>query len=381
VVARNSFARLRRPGCNAARENQSCKPESHPVLFPREVPFASLFSMVKPGPRNLITDVEGLLVGNAEDARMRTGVTVLLCERAMPAVADIRGGAPGTRDVEGLDPISLVEGVDAITLSGGSTFGNDAPSGVQAWLKKQGRGFEIRPGAPRVPIVPGAILFDLANGGEKDWGDVPPYRNLALQAVGNVSRDFALGNAGAGIGAVAGVYNGGLGSASAVTDDGYTVGALAAVNSLGSPIIPGTDVFWAFPFEQNTEFGGRRLPGPLPQLDIDLPPDMKGGRPLENTTIAIVATDAELTRVELKRFAIMAQDGFARALRPVHTPFDGDLVFAVSSAKRPIGAMRQQDVMRLGSIGADCLARAIARGVFEAESIGELKGYRDTFRP
>ena len=333
--------------------------------------------MVKPGARNLITDVAGLKVGNAEDARARTGVTVLLLDEASPAVADVRGGAPGTRDVEGLDPVSLVEGVDAITLSGGSTFGNDAPSGVQAWLKARGRGFEIRPGAPRVPIVSGAILFDIANGGDKEWGDTPPYRELGYRAVENASLDFALGNAGAGMGATAGSYNGGLGSASAVTDDGFTVGALAAVNSLGSPLIPGTDVFWAFPFEQNAEFGGRRLRGALPQLDLDLPPDMKGARPLENTTIAIVATDAALTRVELKRFAIMAQDGFARALRPVHTPFDGDLVFAVSTAKRPIGEARQQEVMRLGAIAADTLARAIARGVYEAESLGELKSYRE----
>jgi L-aminopeptidase/D-esterase-like protein len=164
-----------------------------------------------------------------------------------------------------------------------------------------------------------------------------------------------------------------------VTDDGFTVGALVAVNSLGSPLIPGTDVFWAFAFEQNGEFGGRRLQAPLPQLDLDLPRDMKGGRPLENTTIAIVATDAALTRVELKRFSIMAQDGFARSLRPVHTPFDGDLVFAVSTAKRPIGDMRHQEVMRLGAIAADTLARAIARGVYEAETLGELKSYRDIF--
>ncbi len=335
--------------------------------------------MVRAGARNLITDVAGLKIGNAVDARARTGVTVLLADAASPAVADVRGGAPGTRDVEGLDPVSLVDGIDAITLSGGSTFGNDAPSGVQAWLKARGRGFEIRPGAPRVPIVSGAILFDLANGGEKDWGDVPPYRALGLDAAENASLDFALGNAGVGLGATAGAYKGGLGSASAVTDDGFTIGALAAVNSLGSPLIPGTEVFWAFPFEQNGEFGGRRLRAPLPQLDLDLPPDMKGARPLENTTLAIVATDAALTRIELKRFAIMAQDGFARALRPVHTPFDGDLVFAVSTAKRQIGTMRQQEIMRLAAIAADCLARSIARGVYEAESIGELKSYRDVF--
>jgi L-aminopeptidase/D-esterase-like protein len=334
--------------------------------------------MAKPGARNLITDVAGLRVGNAEDGRARTGVTVLLLERASPAVADIRGGAPGTRDVEGLDPVSLVDGVDAITLSGGSAYGNDAVSGVQAWLKEQGRGFQIRPGAPLVPIVSGAILFDLANGGDKDWSD-PPYRALGLRAVENARLDFSLGNAGAGLGATAGAYKGGLGSASAVAEDNFTVGALAAVNSLGSPLIPGTDVFWAFPFEQNAEFGGRSLKVPLPPLDGDLPADMKGGRPGENTTIAIVATDAALTRVELKRLAIMAADGFARSLRPVHTPFDGDLVFAVSTMRREIPEPRQVQVMRLGSVAADCLARAIARGVYEAQSIDALKSYRDSF--
>src|ERR1051326_7274383 len=172
--------------------------------------------MAKPGARNLITDVEGLMVGNAEDGGMRTGVTVLLAERAVPAVADVRGGAPGTRDVEGLDPVSLVDGVDAIVLSGGSSFGNDAPSGGQAWLRARGGGFEIAPGAPRVPIVPGAILFALANGGDKNWGELPPYRALGLAAVEKAAADFRLGNAGAGMGAVAGACKGGLGSASAV---------------------------------------------------------------------------------------------------------------------------------------------------------------------
>jgi L-aminopeptidase/D-esterase-like protein len=251
---------------------------------------------------------------------------------------------------------------------------------VQAWLKAHGRGFEIAPGAPRVPIVPGAILFDLANGGDKNWGELPPYRALGFAAVENAAADFRLGNAGAGMGAVSGACKGGLGSASAVTDDGFTVGALAAVNSVGSALIPGTGVFWAFAFEQKGEFGGCALAGPWRALDLDLPPDMKGAlRAGTNTTIAIVATDAELTRIELKRLAIMASDGFARALRPVHTPFDGDLVFAVSTAKRPIAEPRPRMVMRLGSIAADCLARAIARGVYEAESVGELKSYREKF--
>jgi L-aminopeptidase/D-esterase-like protein len=337
--------------------------------------------MARTGKRNLITDVAGLKIGNAQDAKVRSGVTVLLTDAPYAAAVDVRGGAPGTRDVEGLDPVTLVEGIDAITLSGGSTFGLDASSGVQSWLRKRGRGFAIAPGAPLVPIVSGAILFDLANGGDKDWGDVPPYRALGIQAVENAAEEFALGTVGAGMGATAGAYKGGLGSASLVTDDGMTIGALAAANSLGSPLIPGTDVFWAFALEQNREYGGRRLQGALPQIDLDLPRDMKGARVGANTTIAIVATDVELTRIELKRVAIMAADGFARALRPIHTPFDGDLIFAVSTAKKKLdSAWRQRDVMRIGAIAADCMARAIARGVYEAETLGSAKSYRDIFK-
>lgn len=323
--------------------------------------------MVRPGPRNLITDVEGLRVGQAEDARVKTGVTVVVGDAPLGAVCDIRGGAPGTRDTPALDPVNLVGAVDALVLSGGSAFGLDAPSGVSSRLRAQGRGFEIAPGSPRVPIVPGAILFDLANGGDKDWGDEPPYRVLGAKALDQAGAEFALGSAGAGYGATAGTYKGGLGSVSAVTDDGYTLGAIATVNSLGSPFIPGTDVFWAFPFEQGNEFGGRRLKGDA-RIDLDLPLDMKGARPRENTTIAIVATDAALGRVELARLAVMAADGFARALRPVHTPFDGDVVFALATGRKSIDGPRQ--VMRLGSIAADCIARAIARGVYEANREG-----------
>jgi L-aminopeptidase/D-esterase-like protein len=335
--------------------------------------------MVRPGTRNLITDVAGLKIGNAEDARVRTGVTVLLCDEPATASVDVRGGAPGTRDVEALDPVSLVDTVDAITLSGGSAFGLDAPSGVQSLLRARGRGFEIAPGAPRVPIVSGAILFDLGNGGDKDWGEMPPYRALGRRAAENASLDFALGNAGAGLGARAGAYKGGLGSASSVTDDGITVGAVVAVNSVGSPLIPGTDIFWAFPFEQNGEFGARAPKGPLPQLDLDLPPDMKGAAP-GNTTIAIVATDAAFSPIELKRIAIMATDGFARALRPVHTPFDGDLVFAISTGRKTLTRARPRESMRVGMMAADCLARAIARGVYEAATLGQMRSYQDIFQ-
>jgi len=336
--------------------------------------------MIRPGPRNLITDVEGLRVGQSQDAAARTGVTVLIAGQPAAAVVDVRGGAPGTRETEALDPVSLVGMADAIVLSGGSVYGLDAASGVTAWLATQGRGFRVAPQAPPAPIVPAAILFDLLNGGEKNWGATPPYRALGIEAAETASADFLLGNAGAGFGASAGIYKGGIGSASSVTDDGFTVGALAAVNSAGSPLIPGTDLFWAFPFELQNEFGGRAPAGPLPPFDLDLPADMKGApKPGANTTIAIVATDAELSRIELKRVAIMAADGFARALRPVHTPFDGDIVFALSTAKRAIAEPRALNVMRLGHMAADCLARAIARGVYEAQTIAQMKSYRDSF--
>ncbi len=336
--------------------------------------------MAGPGPRNLITDVAGLRVGQAEDVQARTGVSVVLGDAPFMAVADIRGGAPGTRDVEALEPVGLVEAIDAICLSGGSAFGLDAPGGVQSWLAAQGRGFEIAPGAPLVPVVSGAILFDLANGGNKDWGETPPYRALGARAVAQAGTDFALGNAGAGFGAVAGRYKGGIGSASWVTDDGFTLGALVAVNAVGSPVMPGTDAFWAWPFEQGREFGGRRPQTGMPPVSGELPDDLKGAvRARANTTIAIVATDAVLTKVELKRLTIMAADGFARALRPVHTPFDGDLLFGVSTAKKEIGAARPREVMRLGHAAGDCLARAIARGVYAAETLGSTQSYRTIF--
>src|SRR6266446_951870 len=336
--------------------------------------------MVRPGARNLITDVAGIRVGQAEDLTARSGVTVVLPDAPARAVVDIRGGAPGTRETDALDPASLGVKVDAIVLSGGSAFGLDAASGVMGWLSANGRGFQLRPGTPRVPIVPAAILYDLANGG-KFSSEANPYADLGRVAVASAAADFALGNAGAGFGAVAGAYKGGIGSASALIDDAIAVGALVAVNSVGSPLIPGTDVFWAFPLEQDNEFGGRRLTEKLPRLDLDLPQDGKGIlRAGVNTTIAVIATDADISSVELKHIKIMAADGFARALRPSHTPFDGDTAFVLTTALRAIVDDRARALTRIGSVAADCLSRAIARGVYAAESLGEIKGYRDSFR-
>jgi L-aminopeptidase/D-esterase-like protein len=335
--------------------------------------------MIRPGARNLITDVAGLTVGQAEDHKIRTGVTVVMTDAPCNAVVDVRGGAPGSRETDVLDVVNLVGQVDAIVLSGGSVFGLDAPSGVMSVLRRSGRGYAPSAGVPAAPIVPAAILFDLANGGDKTWGDEAPYRALGLRAAENAGADFSLGNAGAGLGARAGAYKGGLGSASTVSEEGFTVGAVVAVNSLGSPLIPRSDVFWAFPYELEKEFGGRRLKYDFDTVAVGLPPDMRGAQARTHTTIAIVATDADLSRVELKRLAIMASDGLARSIRPAHTPFDGDIVFAIATGKRAVLEPRQLEVMRLGNIAGDCLARAIARGVYEAKTLGDAKSYREVF--
>ena len=333
--------------------------------------------MARPGPRNLITDVEGILVGNATEPRMRTGVTVVLPSRPTLAGVDVRGGAPGTRDIGGLDPSCLVERVDAVVLSGGSAFGLDAPSGVSSWLAARERGFPA--GAARVPIVPGAILFDLLNGGDKDWGEEPPYRALGHAACENAAADFALGNVGAGLGASAGALKGGLGSASAVTDDGLQVGALVAANSVGSAVMPDSSTLWAWALEQQGELGGQPPPAPgrrgepLAAADHDYTFDVSLGT---NTTIAVVATNATLDKAQATRVALMAHDGIARAVSPAHTPFDGDTVFALASARRPLAENAAAEIARIGAISADCLARAIGRAIVAAESLGELPSYR-----
>lgn len=321
----------------------------------------------QPGPRNLITDVAGLMVGQAEDAVARTGVTVILPgERAVAAV-DVRGGGPGTRETDALGADTLVEAVDAIVLAGGSVYGLAAADAVTAWLGAQGRGFGMvtTPGVPRAPIVPAAILYDLANGGDKAWDLAPPYHYLGLAAVRTAGSHFALGTAGAGAGAMAGGLKGGLGSASIVSDDGYTVGALAAVNSFGSVVAPGGRAFWAAPYEIGDEFGG------APWAGVRAAPDDWGlakrdGAARANTTLAVVAVDAALTPAQARRLAVMAQDGLARAIRPAHAPFDGDVVFVLATGARLLAEPTPFTLTRLGALAADCLARAIARGIYEA---------------
>jgi L-aminopeptidase/D-esterase-like protein len=319
---------------------------------------------MKPGRRNRITDVAGLKVGNAADHGLRSGVTVVLCDEPATAAVQVLGGAPGTRETDLLEPHNTVQTVDAIVLSGGSAFGLDAASGVQAGLREAGRGFAVGP--HRVPIVPAAILFDLMNGGNKDWGRYPPYRELGYAALADATEDFETGSAGAGTGALTATFKGGLGSASSVLAGGITVGALVAVNALGSATVGDTHHFWAAPFEEADEFGGLGFPSPFP-ADARVPRTKMSRRPTgtENTTIAVIATDAVLTKAEAKRLAIAAHDGFARALWPAHTPLDGDLVFALATGKSS-RVPAPEDFIELCAAAASTMARAIARGVHDA---------------
>ena len=312
--------------------------------------------------RNAITDVAGLRVGHAEDARIASGVSVVIFDEPAVASVAVSGGAPGLRDTALLAPGMSVNQIDALVLSGGSAFGLDAPGGVQAVLRAQGRGLRVR--NANVPIVPGAILFDLLNGGDKDWGEAPVYWHLGRAAVQAAGLDVTQGSVGAGLGATTATLKGGIGTASATSRAGFSVGALVAVNALGSATIGDGPHFWAACFERDGEFGGRGWPAPLP--DDALACRIKGTEPA--TTIGIVATDAALTKAECERLAIMAQDGLAHALRPVHAAMDGDTIFAAATARassKP-GAF---DLAELGMLAADCVARAIARGVHRATAL------------
>ena len=331
--------------------------------------------MATSGARNLITDVPGILVGQAEDPAAITGTTVVLAEAPAIAAVDVRGGAPGSRETELLRPANLVERVDAIVLSGGSAFGLDTASGVMGVLAARGRGFAV--GGARVPIVPAAILFDLNFPGRTHWTGEPPHRRLGSEAIAAAGHDFALGNAGAGLGAKAGALKGGLGSASLVVGappGNFTVGAIVAVNSCGSVVRPDCGRFWAAELA---------LPDEIPpQPAVTAPPldlaDMSACSALfagANTTIAVVATDAPLDKSACQRLAMMAQDGLARAIRPAHTPFDGDTVFALATGS---GATVDPPLLaRLGMAAADCLSRAIMRAIVAAEPLGGYSSWRE----
>jgi L-aminopeptidase/D-esterase-like protein len=321
---------------------------------------------------NLITDVPGLRVGNAHNANILTGTTVILPDVAAVCGVDVRGGGPGTRETDALAPENLVDAIDAIVLSGGSVYGLGAADGVAAVMGSQGRGFGLvdLPGVPKSPVIPAAILYDLANGGNKQWGENPPYRNLGIQALSQASIEFELGQAGAGFGARAGALRGGLGSASFKSSDGFTLGAIVAVNCFGSVIMPGSDAYWAWPLEQDGEAGGKR---PAPNLivagdDWGLAKANPAAAGRTNTTIACVATDVALTPAQAKRVAQMASAGLARAIRPIFAPFDGDVVFAISTSQQAMPEPTAFTLARIGALAADCLARAVMRGVHAAQA-------------
>jgi L-aminopeptidase/D-esterase-like protein len=328
---------------------------------------------------NLLTDIAGVRVGHADDAKLASGVTAVIFDRPVVAAMDVRGGGPGTREGALLDLANTVEKIDAIALSGGSAFGLEAGGGVQAWLAEQGRGFNVR--GAIVPIVPGAICFDLLNGGNKNWGRFAPYRELGFAAAAAASTGFALGSVGAGLGAHTANLKGGLGSASAQIRDGVKVAALAVVNAVGTVTVGDGPWFWAAPFEIGGEYGGRGLPA-------SFTPDMlrmriKGGptaTEAESTTLAVVVTDAALTKTQARRLAIVAQTGFARAIYPVHAPMDGDVVFAASTGERQIDPLI--GLTELGMVAANVMARAIARGVHAATALslpGALPSWQDRF--
>jgi L-aminopeptidase/D-esterase-like protein len=301
-----------------------------------------------------------------------SGVTVLHFDGGWPAAVDVRGGGPGTRETEALALENLIGRAHAVVLAGGSVFGLAAADGVATALSARGIGLTLRPGSPAIPIVPAAVLHDLGNGGDKAWGLEPPYRALGMQALEKAKADFALGSLGAGRGAMAGLIKGGMGSASLDLGAGSIVGALLAVNSIGSALMPDGKTYWAWPFELDGEFGA--APPPAPMRIADPAPDESRlsalGRlqPGANTTLGVVATNAALTHAECKRVAMMAQDGIARAVRPAHTPFDGDTLFALASGAVELDSRSQRaaQVGRIGSAAADCVARAIARAVFHS---------------
>ncbi|MES4900985.1 MULTISPECIES: P1 family peptidase [unclassified Streptomyces] len=374
----------------------------------------------RPGRVDALTDVPGLRVGHARrtgDGWLSGTTVVLAPEGGAIAAVDVRGGGPGTRETDALDPRNLVQRVDAVVLTGGSAFGLDAASGVAAWLEEQGRGFRVGPDpAQVVPVVPAAALFDLGRGG--DWRARPDAalgREAIEAAAGtDLGAPVAQGCVGAGTGAVAGGVKGGIGSASVVLPSGITVAALAAVNAAGSVVDPLTGALYGEwfgepyePYEAVPEGGRVHRPGEAEHARAQrrlaaarAESERRSAasvRPPLNTTLAVVATDAVLSRAQAHKLAGTAHDGLARAVRPVHLLSDGDTVFALATGDRPLvpeGADGAQDPafgvhVEAGALnevlaaGADVLTRAVVKGVLAAEGVdgpgGVFPSYRELY--
>lgn len=313
-----------------------------------------------------ITDVPGVKVGNKEDKIALTGCTAILFEQGAVAGVDVRGSAPGTRETDLLNPINLVEKVHGICLSGGSAFGLDAASGLVQYLEEQGIGLDV--GVAKVPIVPAAVLFDLVYGDSK----VRPDKNMGYEAAAlATSGKFEVGNAGAGCGATVGklagsefCMKGGLGSASIRLDNGVVIGAIVAVNPAGDVRDPSTGNIIAGPFLKDEGV----LLDSIKVLEKNYQPTIRIGT---NTTIGVVAVNAELTKAEATKIAQMAQDAYARTIYPSHTLFDGDTVFAVATGGERIPV----DV--IGALAAKVMEKAIINAVQSAESIAGIIAYKD----
>lgn len=316
---------------------------------------------MEPGAQNAITDVPGLRVGHATDQNLKSGVSVLVADKPFTASVAVMGGAPGSRETDLLQPDKSISDIDALVLSGGSAYGLDACSGVVDGLRAARRGVRIGPAV--IPVVPGAIIFDLLSGGAQNWTE-NPYRALGRAALDAAASEVAEGSVGAGTGAMTAMMKGGFGTASLTLGSGHTVGAMVAANPVGAATTPGERHFWAAPFEIDAEFGGLG-PDPAAGLGRDLTSAKSTAmREGANTTIAIVATDAKLDKAQCQRIAWSAHAGIARACLPSHTPSDGDLVFAVSHGDRPL--KHASDLGTIGHAAAICLSRAIARGVYRA---------------
>jgi len=340
---------------------------------------------------NAITDVAGIEVGHCTDIDNLTGTTVILTRGGAVAGVDVRGAAPGTRETDAINPINLVEKVHAVVLTGGSAYGLAAADGVMGYLEGQGIGFPLGEGNV-VPIVPAAALFDLGRGGTSFSGrPVAAFGRTACE--GAKTGAVEQGNVGAGTGALTGILienelKGGIGTASIDLDNGVVVGALVAVNAGGSPVNPDTGEFYAAFLEINNEFGGLKPASAAPlQAGKDQASTHKPPTTISNTTIAAVATNVELTKAQATKVAQMAHDGIARAIRPAHTMFDGDTIFALSTGERAIADLEGEGmwgdtaarINTIGSAAADTLARAIIHGMLAAESIGGMQSYTDRY--
>lgn len=335
--------------------------------------------MVNETRHNGLTDVRRIAVGHCTDPDLMTGVTVILAEKGAVGGVDVRGGAPGTRETDLLNPVNLVETVHAVAICGNSAFGLNAVGGVMRFLEERGIGFPVGDGRV-VPVVPAAVLFDLGRGQKEDHiTEEFGYMASENAATGPVAQ----GNVGAGTGAVAGGLKGGIGTASETLKDGITVGGLVAVNSFGSPVEPETGRFYARHLERAGEFGNLR-PDPSPRGRASRPASQ--GKPGQHTTIGVVATNARLTKTQATRVAQTAHDGLARAIWPAHTMFDGDTVFALATgevdlpeAETPFGPATIKSLSRVGSSAADVLSRAIIHAILSARTVGSFSSYRDRY--